>query len=76
MRSINRLEKKYGIKIVEVKHWNPCLEKWEKHYKVFSADGRLYDWVGSFDGVKKVCGEWGHRLVAIKRREAADVSGS
>ena len=36
---IERLEKKYGIKIVDDSYWSPFSQKLLKRYKVYTADG-------------------------------------
>ena len=36
---IERLEKKYGIKIEDDSYWHPLQQRWVKRYKVYTADG-------------------------------------
>ena len=73
MRSIDRLEKKYGIKIEEYRRWIPSKREYVKCYKMYSADGHLWDDGLDLAGIKHECGEWGQMLVKIKRR--AEVRG-
>ena len=75
MRMIDRLEKKYGIKIVDDSFWSPLKGKFVKCYKMYSADGCLWENGLSLDGIKKECGEWGKELVQIKRAVEALKAG-
>ena len=75
MRGIDRLEKKYGIKIVPDGFWSQPDGKDIKCYKMYSADGLLWEAGLSLDGIKKECGEWGHHLVQMKKLAAGGKNG-
>lgn len=43
MRGIRYLEGKYGIKVIDDSFYNPFIKKWRKLYKIYTADGCLWE---------------------------------
>jgi len=43
MRGIRYLEGKYGIKVIDDSFYNPFTKKWRKLYKIYTADGCLWE---------------------------------
>lgn len=68
MKGFIRLEKKYGIKVVEDEIYNPFKGKYLKRYKIYSADGCPWENGLTKDGVKKECEEWSRELLDIKMK--------
>lgn len=68
MKGFIRLEKKYGITVVEDEIYNPFTGKTKKRYKMYSADRCL--WMNGLtkDGVKAECKKYGERLLNIKSK--------
>ncbi len=69
MRLIDRLEKKYGLRIENDGVWDPPDGgRRVRLYKVYTADGRLWERKISEKGLLKECGEWGQMMVQIKKK--------
>lgn len=66
MKGFIRLEKKYGIKVVEDEIYNPLTGHTLMRYKIYSADGCPWENGLTREGVKKECEIWGERLLKIK----------
>lgn len=67
MKGFIRLEKKYGIKVVEDEIYNPFTGRTLKRFKIYSADGCPWENGLTREGVKKECEMWGERLLKIKK---------
>ena len=69
MRLVDRLRKKYGIRIEDDGIWNPPDGgRRVRLYKIYTADGRLHERGLTDKGLLRECGEYGHRFVRIKRK--------
>lgn len=66
MKGFIRLEKKYGIKVVEDEIYNPFTGRTLKRFKIYSADGCPWENGLTKEGVKKECEIWGKALLEIK----------
>lgn len=71
MKGFIRLEKKYGIKVVDDELYNPFTGKTKKLYKMYSADGCHWQNGLTKEGVKKECEMYSDSLIAIKNRMEA-----
>ena len=62
-----RLEKRYGIKIVDDSYYNPFTGKDVKQYKFYSADGSLWEnGLRTIKAVEAECKTWAFSLLQIK----------
>lgn len=68
MKGFIRLEKKYGIRIVEDEIYNPFSGRTMKRYKMYSADGCLWENGLTKEGVKRECEQWANVLLNIKAK--------
>ena len=68
MRGFVRLEKKYGIKVVEDRIYNPLTGRTRMRYKMYSADGCPWENGLTKEGVKKECEQWAEQLIAVKEK--------
>ena len=66
MKGFIRLEKKYGIRVVEDEIYNPFTGKSKMRYKMYSADGCLWENGLTKNGVKDECKQWSKALLDIK----------
>lgn len=64
MYTIDRLEKKYGIKVVE--DFVSAISG-KQLYKMYSADGCHWESGLSLKGLREECAEWEKELLEIKR---------
>ena len=70
MKGFVRLEKKYGIKILDDEIYNPLTGKTLKRYKMYSADGCPWQNGLTKEGIKKECEIYADRLIKIKNQVA------
>ena len=76
MRLIDRLEKKYGLRIENDGVWDPPDGgRRVRLYKIYTADGRLWERGLTQKGLLKECGEWGQMMVQIKRKAEENDNG-
>ena len=68
MKGFIRLEKKYGIRVVEDDCYNPLTGRTSKRYKMYSADGCQWENGLTRDGVKEECEKYSEALLKIKER--------
>ena len=62
-----KLQKKYGIAICDDSYVNPLTGKYVKAYKIFSADGCLWEkGLRSLKAIEAECEEWKEALLKIK----------
>lgn len=66
MTVIERLEKKYGIKVVDDSFFDPLSGRYVKRYKMYSADGCPWENGLTIKGLQAECREWGKALLEIK----------
>ena len=66
MRGIKRLEDKYGIKVVDDSFYNPLTKKWHKLYKMYSADGCLWENGMTYNELQAECKKNAKALLEIK----------
>lgn len=66
MKGFKRLEKKYGITVMEDHWWNPLTCKRMTTYNMYSADGCPWEKGLTKQGVKKECEQWAESLLKIK----------
>ena len=66
MQGFIRLEKKYGIKVVREDIYNPLTGRANIRYKMYSADGCLWENGLTKEGVKKECETYSDALIKIK----------
>lgn len=68
-RGFVTLEKKYGVKIVsEGYHYNDYTGKTVETFKMYSADGCVWEKGMSRKAVKAECETWSRQLLNIKNR--------
>lgn len=69
MMSKAKLEKKYGISIIENGYYNNH-GRYVKLYDIYSADGCRWDaGFHTLKGVAEECAQWQDSLLSIKRNE-------
>lgn len=66
MTIIKRLEKKYEVKIMDDSFYHPLTGKYHKRYKVYSADGCLWENGLTLKGLRAECKTWNDALLKIK----------
>ena len=66
MDFMQKLEKKYGIKVVEDEIYNPFTGRTLMRQKIYSAVGCPWQNGLTKEGVKKESEIWGERLLKIK----------
>lgn len=69
MKGFIRLEKKYGIWVVEDDFYNPFTGRISKRYKMYSADGCKWANGLTKEGVKEECEKYSEALLKIKERK-------
>ena len=63
-----RLEKKYGIKIVKTYYYDFLRNRYTYEYTMYSADGCKWEnGLRTLASVEKECKTWEHTLLEIKR---------
>lgn len=65
-KTIQQLENKYGIHIVDDSCFDPFTYKIRKQYKIFTADGCQWENGLSWRSVLRECKTWGEEFIAIK----------
>lgn len=65
---IEKLERKYGIKIEDDSYWHPLQQRFVKRYKVYSADGCSWDNNLTWRGLLAMLKEDAKALMDIKNR--------
>lgn len=65
MKMIEKMEKKYGIKIRDDSFWNPLTGKDCKRYKIYTADGCSWENGLTFRGLQAECREYGDTFKKI-----------
>ena len=64
-----QIEDKYGVKVVkEDPHWNPCRQRFIVTYKIYSADGCVWEKGLSRAAVKLEVMMWEKELLTIKAK--------
>jgi len=71
-RPLERLEKKYGIKIVDDSYYNPRKNMTVTQYRIFSADGCPWENGLSYQGVFRECRDNAETLLKIKEKVEND----
>ena len=66
---IEKMEKKYGIKVRDDSYWNPFKRKFVKRYKIYTADGCPWENGLSFRGLQAECRKHGDVFIAIAIKE-------
>lgn len=67
MKTIERLEKKYGVRIVDDSFWHPLKGRDVKCYKMYSADGCPWEnGMRTLKDVETECKKWESALLHIK----------
>ncbi len=62
------LEKRYGVTIADDSYWNPLSGKYVKQYKMYSADGCLWEnGLTTIKAVEEECRRYGDHLLHIKK---------
>ena len=64
---LEKLEKKYGIKIVDDSYWNPLQQKYLKRYRVYAADGCEWENNMTWKRLLAMLREDADRLIEIKK---------
>lgn len=62
---IEKMEKKYGIKIVDDSFYEPLSGKHVKRYKIYTADGCPWEKGLSYRGLQAECREYGETFKKI-----------
>lgn len=66
--SRKQLEKTYGITIADDSFYNPLKGRFVKAYKIYSADGCVWEkGLRSLAAIKAECETWKEQLLKIKR---------
>ena len=65
---IREIEKKYGIGIVDDSFWNPLKQKFYKRYKIYTADGCLWENGLSYRGLQAECRKYGKTFTDIAKK--------
>ena len=65
MTMIERMEQKYGIRIRDDSFWNPLTGKYCKQYKIYTADGCLWENGLSFRSLQIECKMYGDKFQRI-----------
>ena len=68
MRMIKKMEEKYMIRIRDDSFYHPLTGKYHKLYKIYTADGCLWENGLSFRGLQKECREYGDKFKEIGKR--------
>lgn len=66
MKGFIRLEKKYGIKVVEDEIYNPFTGKTKMRYKIYTADRCPWQNGLTKEGIKKECQKYSQVFINIK----------
>lgn len=69
MSMIERMEKKYGIKIVDDSFYHPLTGRYYKRYKIYTADGCKWENGLTFRDLQKECREYGEEFIKIYNRK-------
>lgn len=65
---IEKMQKKYGITIVDDSFYNPLTDKFCKRYKIYTADHCKWENGLTFRGLQKECREYGDVFIEIARK--------
>lgn len=65
MSMIEKLEKKYGIRIVKENNWAPYSDKPFVTYTIYSADGNRWETCFGYKALLAELREWGEGLKRI-----------
>ena len=65
MKMIKQMERKYNITIVDDSFYSPLSNKLVKQYKIYTADGCLWENGLSFRGLQAECREFGEAFKRI-----------
>ena len=68
MKMVERMEKKYGISIRDDSFINPLTGNEYKRYKIYTADGCLWENGLSFRGLQAECRQYGDKFKEIERK--------
>lgn len=68
MKMIEQMEKKYDIRIRDDSFWHPLDHKYYKRYKIYTADGCLWENGLSFRGLQAECRENGDKFKKISEK--------
>ena len=71
MTGFKTIEEKYGVKVVSEGEWyNPRTGRMQETFKIYSADGNLWENGLTRRGVKAECEKWEDILIKLKNRIA------
>lgn len=62
---LEKMEKKYGIKIVDDSYYHPMTGKYYKRYKIYTADGCSWEKGLSYRSLQAECRQYGDTFKKI-----------
>ena len=71
MTTIERLSKKYGIKVRDDSFSDPLTRRYQKRYRMYSADGCSWEKGLTLKGLQEECKTWEKQLLEIKANTEA-----
>ena len=71
MTTIERLSKKYGIKVRDDSFSDPLTGRYQKRYRMYSADGCSWEKGLTLKGLQEECKTWERQLLEIKANTEA-----